>query len=496
MNIRSLRFRMTAWYAGLLAGSLILFGASVYAGLYQYLDSSLKKNLSEQSHSIGDKLLVDVGQRGEQYVVDETNEHYAPEISGRFIRITRSDGSILYQSSAPRDKTFDPYEIQPAKRDMNQEFFRQENVGTQLVLVHSFPFYTRDHKSYLIEVAASYQPLQSVLHGLLLNLALGMPLIVAGAVGGGYWLMRRALQPVDDITQQARRITSRNLSERLTVPNTGDEIERLSVSLNRMIARLDDAFQHINRFSADVSHELRTPLTILRGELEGIVRQSVNAELLEMIGSALEETDRLTRIIDHLLEISRLDAGETCCDRVRLDLGILAASTAEQMHLLAEEKSIALVCDLARDVEVEVDPARFRQVIANLLDNAIKYTPEDGCVKLTVYGSGKRGIVEIADNGVGISPKALPHIFERFYRADQARSRRSGGTGLGLSIVKAICAAHEAEIIVFSEEGVGSRFRVELALANGHNSPSVTRAESPRQTIAHKAAPIAGARSL
>ena len=479
MNPRSLRFRMTAWYAGLLAGSLMLFGASVYLGLKHYLDSSLRRSLSEQTHSIAEKYLVEVSSKGEAYVIAETND-YAPDITGRFIRITRHDGTVLYQSVPPRNKTFDPYLIHTQQDAFRKpESFRQEVTASSLLMIHTLPYTTGEGQSFLVEVGAPYREIEAVLHSLLLNLALGMPLIVAGAIGGGYWLMRRALQPVDDITRQAARITSRSLSERLPVANTGDEIERLSISLNRMIARLDDAFQHINRFSADVSHELRTPLTILRGELEAITRERVQPEFMEMVGSALEETDRLGRIVDHLLEISRLDAGEACRDRTRLDLGALTTSTADEMRLLAEEKSIQLVFDVEKAVEIEADPARLRQVMANLLDNAIKYTPEGGTVRISVHAHGTRGILEIADNGVGIAPEALPHIFERFYRADQARSRSTGGAGLGLAIAKAICAAHEAEIAVWSTEGKGSRFRVEWALAS--RSPSAAaQAEAER----------------
>jgi heavy metal sensor kinase len=297
----------------------------------------------------------------------------------------------------------------------------------------------------------------------MVTFALGMPLMVALAIGGGYLIMRRALMQVDEITVQAEHISSHNLSDRLPVHQTGDELERLTVALNRMMGRLEEAFQHINRFSADVSHELRTPLTILRGELEGAVRrEQLTPELLDLLGSALEETERLRTIVDQLLVVSGLDAGNVPMEKTALDLGRLAASTAEQMLLLAEEKSITVRCDAPAGVVVDGDPSRLKQVVVNLLDNAIQYTAEGGSISLSAARQNGWATLVVADNGAGIPPDALPHVFERFYRADKARSRYSGGSGLGLSIVKAICTAHSGDIEIASTEGVGTTVTIRL----------------------------------
>lgn len=465
MNSRSLRFRMTAWYAGLLSASLILFGASVYLGLQRYLDAGLRRNLDEQTRSIGEKLLVDVQAKGEQYVIAETNEHYAPEINGRFLRITRQDGTVLYQSSLPRDGSFDPTHVSAAQQSV-RDGYRLQRIGAVTLMIHQYLYTTAGGERFLIEAGAPYEGVGSVLRGLLLILAFGLPVIVATAILGGYWVMQRALKPLNQIAEQSERISSTTLNDRLPRIDSGDEIERLSTSLNRMIERLDDSFQHINRFSADVSHELRTPLTILRGELEILSQQLSSADQQEMLGVALEEVDRLTKIVEQLLAISRLDAGEACQELVRLDLGALATSTADQLRLLADEKSISLVFQIVPGVTVEADQIRLRQVIANLLDNAIKYTHVGGTVKLSVSRSNDRAVMEIEDDGVGIAAESLPHIFERFYRADKARSRDSGGSGLGLAIVKAICTAHGAEINVQSVERTGSRFCVRWPIAS------------------------------
>jgi len=342
------------------------------------------------------------------------------------------------------------------------------------LLLHGLPFRASDGTQFLIEVAAPYNQIEAVLRGLLLTFALGLPLIVALAIGGGYFLMRGALRPVDEIRQKAAQITSRNLSERLPVLHTGDELERLATDLNRMIERLEESFHQINRFSADASHELRTPLTVLQGELEAMAQkgQTLPEDVRETIGSALEETQRLAKIVENLLAISRLEAGEARVQPVRLDLAELARTTADHMKLLAEEKHISMTCDGTDPVEVEADPSRLKQVVVNLLDNAIKYTPERGDVSISVTQRDGHAVLEVADSGLGISANDLPHVFERFYRADKARSRQMGGTGLGLSIVRSICLAHGGQVTVNSAEGRGSLFRVELPLATGNRSQS------------------------
>jgi signal transduction histidine kinase len=290
---------------------------------------------------------------------------------------------------------------------------------------------------------------------------------------GGYMLVRRSLKPVEDIRATAEQITFGNLSNRLPVVHTGDALENLSLTLNQMLERLDYAYQQASRFSADASHELRTPLAIVRAELESMIREPMSEALRERIGSILEESERLTRITESLFAISRMDAGEAKIDHVWFNLSELVKSTAEQMMLLATEKKINFNVTKSEFVPILGDPARIKQVVVNLLDNAIKYTPEGGSISIKIFHAEKKAILEIIDNGVGISSDALPHVFERFYRADQAKMRElGGGAGLGLSIVRSICHAHGGNVEIESIYGCGTTCWVELPLAANVNGKS------------------------
>jgi HAMP domain-containing protein len=361
MNTRSIRFRLTAWYAGLLALLLALFGGSTWFGLAHYLRRSLTDSLASQAQQIGENFLFDVQTSGERYVIDEINEHYSPEQNDHFVRVTRADGSTLYVSGVPLNKGFDPAQVSAAQLPSLQAVAREEHLpGGGELLIYSLPFTTRDGSRFVIESGAPYDSIENTLRGLLLTLALGLPLVIAIAIAGGYWIMRRALRPLDEIAGGAERITSRNLNERLPAPHSGDEVERLALALNRMIARLDESFQYIRRFTADASHELRTPLTVLRGELEAMAQHPrLSEEMRDTVGSSLEETERLTKIVESLLAISRLDAGEAQMERVSFNLADLAGATVEQMRLLAEDRNISLSCETNEPVNVEICSSGF-----------------------------------------------------------------------------------------------------------------------------------------
>ena len=466
MNTRSISFRLVAWYAGWLTVIFLLLCAFLYLDLRHFLENDLREAQLRRARQIGDALLAHVKQTGEPYVVSQTRDWYEPEVNDRFIRITRADGTLIYASGAPHDGSFDPEQVVIRSSPPTESFRKLALPGKKTLLVAALNFKSPGNPDYLVEFGQLMDPVETMLNHLLLQLILGLPLAIIIITGGGYLLVRRALAPVEQITRAAERITQNNLSGRLPVAQTRDEMERLSVSLNRMIARLDDAVENSKRFVADASHELRTPLTILRGELENLAEDPrLDAEWRERAASLLEEAMHLSKIVEQLFTLSRLDAGEAQAERTRFDLSELAKTTAEQLGLLAVDKSISISCDASQPMMVEGDRVRLKQVIVNLLDNAIKYTPEKGGIKLRVHGVNGHAVLEVEDNGIGIPPEALPHVFERFYRVDQVRADGSESAGLGLSIVKSICAAHGAEVDVTRLPAGGSRFRVLMPLA-------------------------------
>ena len=464
MKMASLRVRVTSWYGGLLAAALIIFGSTVWLGLRSYLNDTLQKTLRNESANIVDQFVADVDAKGINWLAGEIEESYAPESDGRYIRILRA-GRVLYQSHNAASAAMQTWPAGVSAEDASG-FFSRIAAPAGPLLLYTLAWDSPAGIHFLVQEATPTSAIDSILKSLLIALCLLTPVILVGAAVGGYLLMNVPFRPVVELTRQTERIGTQAPGERLPVIPTGDELERLSISLNRMIARLEDALAHNRRFSADVSHELRTPLTIMRGELEPLVEnRALPPAALDAIGSVLEETERMSDIVESLLVISRLDAQDPL-QRAPVNLSALALSTVEQMQLLAEDKDLKVHADVAEEVFVPGDRVRLQQVIVNLLDNAIKYTPAGGEIWLSVFSQGHRGVVEIRDSGIGIPAECLPFVFDRFYRADKARSRESGGTGLGLSIVKAICTAHGGEVAIHSRDHAGTTVRVELPICS------------------------------
>jgi len=472
VNTRSLSFRLVTWYAGVLTLVFVLLGALTVILLREYLESNVLDTQARRARQITDTLVAAASRTGESTMAREVEALYAPEANERFIRITRGDGHVVYASKAPHDGSFDPATVPAPSLTQGGVFLRKESLPKGSVLIAAVSNANANagatDSRYVVEVGVSTARTEETVRQVLLMLAIGLPIAVCIAVAGGFVLVRRALKPVDNLSQKAAAITQHNLSERLPVVQTGDELERLSLSLNLMISRLEDAINSSKQFVADASHELRTPLAVLRGELENLAQDlQLESQTRETLGSALEEVDRLAEIVEGLLALSRLDTGEVKPEWVRFDLAELVATTADQMSLLAEDKHITVVCDCAERVMIEGDQSRLKQVVVNLLDNAIKYTPDGGRIRLEITREEGSAVLDVVDDGIGIPAEALPHVFKRFFRVDGSRSREqgAGGAGLGLSIVKSICDAHGARVEVSSTPGQGSRFRIRQPLA-------------------------------
>lgn len=467
MILRSFTSRLIRWYSLVLGIVIIGFGIYTYLGLQRYLISSLQHILTQRANQIAMSLIPRSTQVGEDHTIKEITTLYAPENNNRFIRILRKDGSLLYVSGLPKDHSFDPSKVSLPNQDMDTVYQRNEQAENNYQLyISTVPVYKDHTKHFWVEVGASDTDITSTLYGLMTTLVIAFPALILLAAGGGYLLIKRSLSPVTQIIDSAENISLRNLSQRLPATSNGDVFEHLSNTLNRMIARLENSFLHISQFTSDASHELRTPLTILHMELELLAKTAhLPKDLREKVSSAIEETERLSKITEGLFAISQLDTRDATILKMHFDLSDLVTTTVEQLILLAEAKNVLLHLYTESQVTLQGDSGRIKQVIVNLLNNAIKYTPPEGEITARVYAKEDKAILEVSDTGIGIAEESLPYIFDRFYRTDKARSRDDGGAGLGLSIVRSICIAHDGTVTARSEESKGSVFTVKLPLA-------------------------------
>jgi signal transduction histidine kinase len=484
----SMRARATSWYVGLMAVALLVFSIAIYIGIRTYLKVSLQRELISTAHTITSDYLSKLGSKGYAWVFGEIRESYDNTPTDRYIRLS-SGGQLLYSTEDMREPTI-PIRALPIPQvpenvgalhppligDLllprlsgDGEFYRYD-VNGQVILIYVLPVRAADGRLIEVEAGTTLFSMQHMLFSLTRVLAFASVVILVLAAIGGYLLMKQPLRPLVVLTEKAADIGRKQLGERLPVPDTGDELERLTYSLNGMIDRLEEALDHNRRFSADASHELRTPLTIMRGELEEMLQvEGLPPEVVENLVSVLDEIERMARIVNSLMAITRLDAGGERMALQPVDFAALVSTTMEHMRLLAEEKGLVLNCKCERGVYIFGDPMRIKQVAVNLVDNAIKYSQSahverPGRVDVTVSSTGSTAILKVSDEGIGIAPEALPRVFDRFYRADPSRSRDAGGVGLGLAIVKAIVTAHEGTVSITSTLGRGSTVTVELPL--------------------------------
>jgi heavy metal sensor kinase len=314
-----------------------------------------------------------------------------------------------------------------------------------------------------VVAAASLDGTEAILAEFRKFLFLMIPLVLATASLGGDWISRRALSPVDEITRTAQSISVRSLSMRLPVPPTGDELQRMSETWNAVLERLEATVNRIRQFTADASHELRTPIALIRATADlALQRKRSTEDYQKALANIRDEAERMTELVESLLALARSDANGLVLPRAAVDVNGIVRDVISSNLALAESQGVVLSTDLAEFLPPVIgNAAALRRLLLSLVDNAIKYTPANGHVAVRTSTTANEVLLTVEDTGSGIEPEALPHIFERFYRADTTRSFGSGA-GLGLSIAQAIAEAHGSIITVESSAAVGSRFHLSL----------------------------------
>jgi len=329
------------------------------------------------------------------------------------------------------------------------------------------PATTASEPAYVVQLAIDLEPVDRALESFLGNVAVILPALLLVSIGIGCIITRQALGPVDRISIKAREITASRLDERLPKQDTDDELDRLADTLNMMLERLEKSFERMSQFSTDVAHELRTPISTLRASAEVMAREPRGlAEYQDFCEVVLAEAERLTTMINDMYTLYRSETGREGRELTCVSVRDLLREVATTLQDVAEVKNVALTWQADGDAMAEGDQPMLRRLFGNLIDNAIKYTPSGGRVAIDMDVSDGEVSVRITDTGAGISEDELPQVFERFWRADQSRSRDTGGVGLGLSIARSIAELHHGSITAESQVGRGSCFTVRLPLCD------------------------------
>lgn len=457
------RTRLSIGYATTLSLLLLGYAVLVYTIAYERLSIEVDHRLDQEVEIAERSLFADAfGQLVWRPPAASADYETLPNML--WIDVHRADASLLHRSLGgyARGGLIEPlaFELRPSG------FFSTElgdgihlRILQRAVMVDGHPA--------TIRVAFAEEQIRRDLASFLLVLGIGLPLAVVAASLAGYWLAGRALAPVARMTEEARFITAENLDARLPAPGANDELGRLATTFNNLFARLEQSFEQLRRFTADASHELRTPLTVIRsvGEV-GLRELHTEAEYRDLIGTMLEEVDRLTLLTTMLLELTRAEGGRITLEREPFDLRDLARDAAGFIGVLGEEASVRIDLDLPEAALTVVgDWTTLRQALINLLDNAVKHSPPGTVVSLSCQACTGGVEVAVSDQGAGISADQLPRVFDRFYRVDTARSRQDGsrsGFGLGLAIARWAVEAHRGRIEAESTIGRGSVFRIVL----------------------------------
>jgi len=453
--IRSFRLRLTVWYVGCFAALFALLTAGLYGVLSRALTSRLDESLLSQA-ATASALFQDEMEETQNDPARSATEAVS-NMRLRAGKVAVLDGARVLAASGPFDAAAAVRQMSAGARLAGARESAYSIPGARAA-VYRFNCHGRAY------VAVAAEPLDAIdadLAAIRRAMFLAFPLILAIAGAGGYWFATRGMAPLDAMAAQARRITGSNLDARLEIGDAAGELTALAESFNELLGRLDQSFDNMRRFVADASHELRTPVAVIRGEADvTLAKERTAAEYKESLAIILDESRRLSRLVDDLLNLARADAGRVKLQAQEFYWNDLLSECCRSVQSLAVARQIELECRCAADTPFSGDEELLRRMTLNLLDNAIRYTPPGGKV-LAELEAGAEGVrIRISDTGIGIGADAAAHVFERFFRADKARSRGNGGFGLGLAIVKWIAESHRGAVELASRPGAGSTFTV------------------------------------
>lgn len=461
MRRLSIGVRLTLWYLAMFAAAELLFGVGMWfilrQNLYHIADEELRAQIEDLTRFFqAQKKNATVAK-----LQEEVSEAYIIEHSGDFLQILDSQGNWIFRAAPLKKNSVVP----PAPAAIRGPSYQDRQLDDKPFRFTTVRIEVNGH-TYAVQTGVPIDQMVRTLSLFRRYLLMFAPLLLLAAASGGFWLSRKALSPVDALTRAARKISGSNLQDRLETLKTGDELQRLSDTLNEMLTRIEGAFRRVTQFTADASHELRTPIALIRTEAEIALRRSrADTEYREALRHILLEAERTTSLVEELLSLARADSGRENLHLNRLDIRRLIAEVGYEWQQLIEARNLQFKTSLVnREVPVLADRVAVQRLLAILLDNAVKYTPPPGMVELRLEANDTNAVISVRDSGIGIAEEDQTKVFERFYRVDKTRSREFGGAGIGLAIAQWIVQQHHGSIAVQSSLGDGSTFLVTLPL--------------------------------
>ncbi len=453
----TIRFRLALWYALAFILSFMVMAWIVYIYVNRTLSDELDKSIRDEVGWVVSRLgRTDAHNEDPQVVRDDIHEHSTHFPIKEYLEIWTPDGQSFYRSWNLGEDTL--YRI-IKEWDLTSPLMSATFRGLDVRL------FVQETRHYVIIIGMSTAGVKSSVDQLVTIFLWLCPFVLLIAIIGGRYVATRSLAKLNEVVETAQRITADRLHDRIPDHFASDEIGRIVSTFNEMISRLDVSFAQMKQFSADVSHELRTPLSVLRSQLETALNSRVDEdELNNLIANCLDETLHMSTVVDDLLLLATSDSGFKLLKQENVDLSCLVNEIYEESAILGSGKAITTTVDVEPGIIIMGDEQRLRQMLLNLVDNAIKYNREGGTIVMKLSRNNGMATLSIRDSGIGIDENEIPKIFDRFYRVDPARSRDRGGSGLGLSITKWIVEAHRGRIAVSSILNEGTEFLISLPI--------------------------------